>query len=146
MTIAEIPDDVRQALRFKHGADVAVLDGRRAERRLVERGYGPAQVSRWFDVPEAEEAAEVAMPLEGFSGGTPRENCERYAAGEIDRERLVDELVRFPYAEEDLTDGYDGLAVSPVGAFSEVEGALVSGLINLDDYGEVVETLQAAGL
>lgn len=50
-------------------------------------------------------ASKVEMPLPGFSGATPAEICQRYAAGFIDRAQLVDELVRFPYAKSGETDG-----------------------------------------
>jgi hypothetical protein len=144
MTIAEIPDGVREALRFKHRADVAVLDRRRAERRLVEDGYSPAQVSQWLNVPEAEVAEDVPMPLEGFSGATPKEICERYAAGEISREQLVEELGRFPYAPRSETDGYDWLPLDPPGSFAEVEQASFRGLIGTDEYDAILEARRTA--
>jgi hypothetical protein len=86
------------------------------------------------------------MPLEGFSGATPKEICERYAAGEISREQLVDELVRFPYAPRGETDGYDSLLVDPPGSFAEVEEAGFSGLIGLDEYEQVFKAMMAAGV
>ena len=85
-------------------------------------------------------------PLEGFSGATPKEICERYAAGEIGRETLVDELTRFPYAPRGETDGYDWSAIDPPGTFAEVEDARRYGLISSHEYAEVLERQRAARL
>src|SRR5690606_7749494 len=82
-------------------------------------------------------AAKVTMPLEGFSGATPYEICQRYANGLIDRAQLVDELTRFPYVEGGHTDGYDSLIVDPPGTWSEVSDARRRGLIEYDVYEEV---------
>jgi hypothetical protein len=82
-------------------------------------------------------AAKVAMPLEGFSGATPYEICQRYAGGLIDRGQLVDELTRFPYVPGGQTDGYDSLVVDPPGTWSEVADAVDAGLIEDDVYEEV---------
>ena len=77
------------------------------------------------------------MSLDGFSGATPAEICQRYAAGFIDRAHLVDELTRFPYVKGGQTDGYDSLIVDPPGTWSEVSDAARRGLIEDDVYEEV---------
>ncbi|MDR1441790.1 MAG: hypothetical protein LBJ02_05285 [Bifidobacteriaceae bacterium] len=117
---------------------------RRAVRRLVEGGSIPARVSSWIGLPESEVAAEVPMPLEGFSGATPKEICERYAAGEIDREQLIDELVRYPYVPRGKSDGYDSLLIDPPGSFAEVQEAGFRGLISSELYGAILAAREAA--
>ncbi len=77
------------------------------------------------------------MSLDGFSGATPAEICQRYAAGFIDRAQLVDELTRFPYVKGGQTDGYDSLIVDPPGTWSEVSAAVRRGAIEEDVYEEV---------
>lgn len=77
------------------------------------------------------------MSNDGFSGPTPYEICQRYAAGVIDRVQLVDELIRFPYVKAGETDGYDSLIVDEPGAWSEVGDAVRRGLIEEDIYEEV---------
>jgi hypothetical protein len=146
MTVVDLPGEARPALRFKLREELARLDRRRAERRLVEDGYSPARVSRWVRVPQAEVAGDVPMPLEGFSGATPFEICERYGAGEIDRAQVVDELARFPYAPRGETDGYDWLAIDAPGSFSEVEDAHTGGLIDDAVYRDVFDAMTAAGV
>lgn len=77
------------------------------------------------------------MPLSGFSGAAPYEICQRYAAGFIDRVKLVDELTTFPYVKDGQTDGDDSLIVDPGGTWSEVSDARRRGLIEDDVYEEV---------
>ncbi|MGP6175132.1 hypothetical protein [Corynebacterium sp. A21] len=82
-------------------------------------------------------AAKDPAPVEGFSGATPYEICQRYAAGFMNREQFVDELTRFPYIKGDKTDGYDSLMVDPAGTWAEVSTAVRRGLIGDDLYENV---------
>src|SRR5699024_3124770 len=107
---------------------------------LAEHGFSQRQISRWLGITQPSvnsalrTAAKVAMPVEGFSGATPMEICQRYAAGFIDREQLIDELTRFPYAPGATTDGYDSLIVDPPGTWSEVSESIDRGLVDDDVY------------
>jgi hypothetical protein len=85
--------------------------------------------------------------LDGFSGATPYEICERYAAGMIDRERLVDELARYPYVPTPRTESLaDDLLMTPPGTWADVCDADRRGLIPEDVYGEVMARQDALGL
>lgn len=143
MTIAEVPAEARAAMRARRRKEIDELDYRRELRRLEERGYTQTQISKWLGIAQPSvlsalrTAAKVTMPLEGFSGATPFEICQRYAGGIIDRAQLVDELTRFPYVEGGHTDGYDSLIVDPAGTWSEVSDARRRGLIENDVYEEV---------
>lgn len=143
MTIAEVPAEARAAMRARRRKEIDELDYRRELRRLNERGYSQTQISKWLGIAQPSvlsalrTAAKVTMPLEGFSGATPYEICQRYAGGLIDRAQLVDELTRFPYVEGDRTDGYDSLVVDSAGTWSEVSDARRRGLIENDVYEEV---------
>ena len=143
MTIAEIPAEARAAMRARRRKEIDELDYRRELRRLDELGYSQTQISKWLGIAQPSvlsalrTAAKVTMPIEGFSGATPYEICQRYAAGFIDREKLVDELTRFPYVKGGQTDGYDSLIVEPAGTWSEVDDAARRGLIEDDIYEEV---------
>ncbi|MFT4281508.1 hypothetical protein [Microbacterium sp.] len=143
MTIAEVPAEARAAVRARRRKEIDELDYRRELRRLDERGYSQTQISKWLGIAQPSvlsalrTAAKVTMPLEGFSGATPYEICQRYAGGIIDRAQLVDELTRFPYVEGGHTDGYDSLIVDPAGTWSEVSDARRRGLIENDVYEEV---------
>ncbi len=143
MTIAEVPAEARAAVRARRRKEIDELDYRRELRRLDECGYSQTQISKWLGIAQPSvlsalrTAAKVTMPLEGFSGATPYEICQRYAGGIIDRAQLVDELTRFPYVEGGHTDGYDSLIVDPAGTWSEVSDARRRGLIENDVYEEV---------
>lgn len=119
------------------------LDYRRELRRLEQRGYSQREISKWLGIAQPSvlsalrTAAKVTMPLDGFSGATPYEICQRYAGGLITRTQLVDELARFPYVKGGQTDGYDSLIVDPPGTWSEVDDAARRGLIEDDVYEEV---------
>ncbi|MEV8249442.1 hypothetical protein AB0O87_00785 [Microbacterium sp. NPDC076768] len=143
MTIAEVPVEARAAMRARRRKEIDDLDYRRELLRLEECGYTQTQISKWLGIAQPSvssalrTAAKVTMPLEGFSGATPYEICQRYAGGIIDRAQLVDELTRFPYVEGGRTDGYDSLIVDPAGTWSEVSDARRRELIENDVYEEV---------
>lgn len=143
MTVAEVPAEARAAMRARRRKEIDELDYRRELRRLEESGYSQTQIAKWLGIAQPSvlsalrTAAKVPMPLDGFSGATPYEICQRYAGGIIDRAQLVDELSRFPYAEGGRTDGYDSLIVDPAGTWSEVSDARRRGLIENDVYEEV---------
>ncbi len=143
MAIADVPVEARAAVRARRRKEIDELDYRRELRRLEERGYSQTQISKWLGIAQPSvlsalrTAAKVTMPLDGFSGATPYEICQRYAGGLIDRAQLVDELTRFPYVEGGHTDGYDSLIVDPAGTWSEVSDARRRGLIENDVYEEV---------
>lgn len=143
MTIAEVPAEARAAVLARRRKEIDELDYRRQLRRLELGGYSQRDIARWVGITQPSvlsalrTAAKVPMPLEGFSGATPYEICQRYAAGFIDRAQLVDELTRFPYEKEGHTDGYDSLIVDPPGTWSEVSDARRRGLIEDGIYEEV---------
>jgi hypothetical protein len=140
MTARDVPEEVAPAasalLRFR----LAELDYLREVRRLLDAGRSEEELARQLRVFRPEDMArlsaarEVSMPLEGFSGALPLEICERYAVGLIDRERLVDELARYPYVPRALPDGYDDLVVNLPGTFADVAEATDLGLIEDDVY------------
>ncbi|NQX34726.1 hypothetical protein [Herbiconiux sp. VKM Ac-2851] len=143
MTIAEIPAAARAAVRARQRKEIDELDYRRELRRLSEFGYSQREISKWLNIAQPsvlsalKTASKVAMPLNGFSGATPAEICQRYAAGFLERAQLVDELTRFPYAKGGTTDGYDSLIVDPPGTWAEVDDANRRGLIEDDLYEEI---------
>lgn len=78
--------------------------------------------------------------VEGFSGASPYEIAQRYAAGDIDRTQLVEELTRWKYPPRPLTDGpYDDLLFLPEGSFEDVGQAFDEGLIDMETYDEIAE-------
>ncbi|NTW39882.1 MAG: hypothetical protein HGA44_08315 [Cellulomonadaceae bacterium] len=149
MTITEIPAEARPAVRLRRRREIDELDYRRELRRLTERGYSQREVARWLGISQPalssalRTAARVEMPATGFSGASPLEICQRYAAGLIERAQLVDELTRWTYARRDRTDGYDSLAVDQEGTWADVEFAAGTGLIEDEVYDEVFQKRMA---
>ena len=79
-------------------------------------------------------AVNVADVREGFSGANPYEIVQRYAAGELGYDQMVDELSRWEYVPIPEADGYDWLTEDPDGTFEEVGKALDEGLIDSETY------------
>lgn len=143
MAVVEGAPVMQAAVRARYRREVAELDYQRRLREVVAAGFSQRQIAARLGITQPSvlsalrTAERVSMPVEGFSGATAEEICRRYAAGLLDRERLMDELTRFPYALPGRTDGYDGLLVDPPGAWSEVEDAARRGLIEDDVYADV---------
>lgn len=127
----------------KAAVDVALLDYRRELKRLADAGNTQTEISRALHIsqPSVSSALKTACAVpdvaSGFSGAGPYEFCQRYAIGQIDRERLVDELARWEYAPIPEPDWLEDIVPSPgPGSWREVEEAAGNGLID----GELYET------
>ncbi|MGJ9422643.1 hypothetical protein [Aeromicrobium sp. CF3.5] len=136
-------DQVQDLVRFRQRRELGDLDYRRALRRATDAGFSQRQLAAVLHIKQPsvhsalKNAVTVSEPLEGFSGATPTEICQRFAAEHISREVLVDELTRFPYVEAESTDGYDSLLVNQPGTWSEVSAAVRRGLIDRSVYEDV---------
>jgi hypothetical protein len=145
MTARDVPEEVAPAASALLRLRLAELDYLREVRRLLDAGRPEEELARELRVFRPEDLArlraarEVSLPLEGFSGALPMEICERYAVGLIDRERLVDEMARYPYVPMDTTDGWDDLIVNPPGTWADFILAIDIGLVENALYGEVFE-------
>ncbi|QRY42321.1 hypothetical protein JVX92_14890 (plasmid) [Microbacterium hominis] len=146
MTIlADAPREAHDAVRARRRQQLDELDYRRSVLALTEHGYNQNQIARWLGITQPSVASalktarKVTRPVEGFSGATPMEICQRYAAGLIDRAQLVDELARFPYAPRPETDGVDWLVDTPPGTWMEVTLAHYQRLIDDAIYDEVFQ-------
>ena len=86
-------------------------------------------------------AARIDDVRPGFSGGSPYEIAQRYAAGELTRAKAVDELTRWSYDPTPVSDGYDALIVDEPGTHAEDElvRALDDGLIDETIYDQIGE-------
>jgi hypothetical protein len=84
------------------------------------------------------KAAKLTPVREGFAGASPYEIAQRYAVGEIGRDRVIDELARWEYVPQGHSDGYDSLIVDPPGTFEEVIRAADDGLIDGTIYDEIL--------
>lgn len=71
-----------------------------ADQRTVARALGVSQPAISRLLSQAEVRGVKPLP-EGFSGASPYEIAERYAAGDIDREAMIRELSAWPYAKNE---------------------------------------------
>lgn len=145
----ELPPQMRAVQRNRVREQIAHLDYLRslavaahgaAQRQLADvLGISQAAVSKTL------RSARAVPPVrEGFSGAGPYEIAQRYAAGELTREQVVDELVRWQYEPMPRTDGWDDLLVIEPGTFEDVAQARRHGLIEDSVYDEVWQRRRAA--
>lgn len=133
----------RTAIRLRHHREVVTLDQRRALLEVVAAGATARDIAALLGISQHAvtallQSAEGTPPvLEGFSGATPLEIAQRYAAGLIPREQVVSELVAFPYTPTPSASAWDDLVVDPPGAWSELETAQGLHLIDASIYRDV---------
>lgn len=134
---------VDRARRSRLRVHLAQLDYLRDLAEARELGVSQTEIARELRVTQpaiskSMSAASSTPPVpEGFHGGSPYEIAERYAAGEISREVLVDELARWPYTPRDAGDGVDWLTYEP-GTFEDVVRARRDGLLDTATYDAVL--------
>lgn len=117
--------------------EVARIDYRRELRKLLDAGHTQTEIARALRIsqPAVSKAAKTLdstpEPAPGFSGAGPYEVCQRYGAGLIGREQLVDELSRWEYTPIPQGEWYEDVLVAPgPGSWLEVQHAHREGLID----------------
>lgn len=144
-------DLVERALVARSRAEIANVQYQRALKRVREAGdRAPSQsaIARKLHIsqPALSKALKAAAVVEdvpeGFSGASPREICQLYAIGELDREQLVDELSRWAYpAPVSSNNAWDDLSVALPGSWDDVDQAAEDGLIDYELLDEVLDAL-----
>jgi hypothetical protein len=86
---------------------------------------------------------------EGFSGASPYEIAERYAAGDIDRDTMIRELSAWPYATNKgaaaaAAEWESTPYLDTPGSFAEVGRAFDEGLIDGDAYDQILDASDEA--
>lgn len=138
--------DVGVVRLLRHRQAVDRLDELRLLRALSIAGASQLELARHLGIsqPSINKALKRAMAvrdvLPGFSGATPFEIAQRYAAGLIDREQLVDELGRFPYVPFSAP-ARDGMNATVPGTAREILEALDAGLIDEDTYDAIQDRI-----
>lgn len=147
--VQETPS-VELARRLRHRRVVDRLDYLRTIRALA-RTMRQEELARTLGVTQPaisatlKTASGVPEVLAGFSGASPYEIAERYAAGLIDRDQLADELGRFPYAPTPKTDGVDWVVDEVPNTAGEVRQAWEDQLIDEATYVAVAEAITRGG-
>lgn len=133
--------------------DLSDLDFKRALVAEINSGTTQQEVARSARMSQAaisqhlKNARTIDFPKPGFSGSTPLEVCERYAAGQISREQAKEELVVWPYLPIPEPENFfdDGGPVPP-GTWDDVIIAADRGYIDEALYSEILEEHDARGL
>jgi len=124
------------------------LDYLRALRPLAQ-ALPAVDIARRLGVtPESVEqalksAAKVPDPVAGFSSASPYEVAQRYAAGYLTRDQMIDELSRWDYAPQPGPQGWDDLVLEVAGSTEEVGRAFDQGLIDADAHDQVARAAAA---
>lgn len=148
MTITTSPETALvNARRARARRELGGLDYIRAVRSAVEAGAGQREIARALGIQQPSvsqllrqaDARGVKPIPEGFSGASPYEIAERYAAGDIDRNAMIRELSAWPYVKnEGLAAAQDEWESTPYpdtpGSFEEVGQAFDEGLIDAEAY------------
>lgn len=150
MSLPDEGPDRQELRRLRSRRDIAELDYLRALRpaaptgvsRALARALGTAEPALGT---ELERASQVDDVRPGFSGASPYEIAERFNAGEMTREQLVDELSRWPYVEGRLADDVDWTTAVPGEWNVTVGRALDDGLIDVEIYDLVLNRLESEG-
>lgn len=150
MGATALPPAAVAALHLRYRRDIDELDFRRAVVELALEGHPHSRIAGWLGISQPAVAQLLtAMQGEpavrpGFSGASPLELCQRYAAGLMNREVLVDELARWEYVPRREVDPYDDLPMQPPGTFGEVSRAVNAGVIDVSVYADVQRARRGA--
>lgn len=90
-------------------------------------------------------AAHQVLPTRpGFSGASPYELCQRFAAGRLSRAQLLDELTRWDYtvAAPHTVDTFDDPRVECQGTIDDIDQAFDDDLINDAIYNQVLDAVE----
>lgn len=137
-------DEMRaQLLKARQRLEVDVLDYKRtlkaAAGGMTQREMAALLGMSQPAVAKALQRAQAVPAVVGeFNAASPYEVCQRYAAGFIDREELVRQLVAWPYKPTPWANEYGEYEESMDGTWEEVGAALRHELIDAATYDEVL--------
>lgn len=137
-------DEMRaQLLKARQRVEVDALDYKRtlkaAAGGMTQREMAALLGMSQPAVAKALQRAQGVPAVVGeFNAASPYEVCQRYAAGYIDREELVRQLVEWPYKPTPWANEYGEYEESLDGTWEEVGDALRHELIDAATYDEVL--------
>jgi DNA-binding transcriptional regulator YdaS (Cro superfamily) len=141
---------IKNIIRHRSREAVEHLDSQRELVKLQSTNVKQEEIAEALGISQSavsqrlKTAQKVPAIPEGFSGGSPMEICERFAAGLLSREQVIDELTRWEYPAEAMpADIYDDIWDKQPGDWMEVEQAARLKLIDWDIYEEVLKRIEA---
>lgn len=147
--VIESPRDSEMAtelLRARELSEVALLDYKRLLRAAAKQMTqtqiaGILRLSQPAIATALKRAAKVPDAVADFKAASPHEVCQRYAAGLISRDEVVRELVAWPYNDTPTFNEFGEVQGDTSGTFTDVENAVMFGLIDDSIYEEVFNQL-----
>jgi hypothetical protein len=144
-TAFDVAPELDEVRRLTLSSRLEELDRDRLIQSLARARVTQAQiaVAALVSQPRVSQITRLRLAVvpEGYSGASPYEIAERYAAGLIDEETLVAELVRWPYADERPVEDVADIWSPGAGTFNDVERAFMDRLITAEQYDAVVDRL-----
>jgi len=143
-----VPVEVEHAQALRHRLELGEIDYRRELARLVSSGMSVRELGLAMKLRESIlvsqlEAAKKIDPVRpGFSGGSPREICLRYKAGQVSRDQVIDQLVHWDYVpRKPVEDPYSDLRFYTPGSIDDVVQAFRDGIIDDETYDTILTTV-----
>lgn len=137
-------DEMRaQLLKARQRMEVDALDYKRTLKAAAD-GMSQREMAALLGMSQPavakalQRAQSVPAVVGEFNAASPYEVCQRYAAGFIDRDELVRQLVAWPYKPTPWANEYGEYEVSLEGTWEEVGDALRHELIDAATYDEVL--------
>ena len=152
MTTTGSEQAIALARRALARMELGRLDYLRALQHIAQQGMPHRDIARALHLNKSEIAlalmdadiTAVTPVREGFSGASPYEIAQRYAAGDIDRDTMIRELSAWPYLKRPdhsellAMDWKPILPDDPPGTVEEVGEAFDRGLIDGDAYEKIL--------
>ncbi|MGX1751421.1 hypothetical protein [Glutamicibacter protophormiae] len=137
-------DEMRaRLLRARQRMEVDALDYKRTLKAAAD-GMSQREMAALLGMSQPavakalQRAQSVPAVVGEFNAASPYEVCQRYAAGFIDRDELVRQLVVWPYKPTPWANEYGEYEESLEGTWEEVGDALRHELIDAATYDEVL--------
>lgn len=140
-TVRELEELARARVR----RELAELDYQRALVRAAQ-SHSQREIAHTVQLSQPSVSAalktarRVAMPEPGQRWASPYEVCQRYAAGELDRDEALRVLCAWPYVEpEGKPDPWDDLMLHTEGSIDDVVQARSDKLIDDEMYEAILD-------
>lgn len=137
-------DEIRaRLLKARQRMEVDALDYKRTLKAAAD-GMSQREMAALLGMSQPavakalQRAQSVPAVVGEFNAASPYEVCQRYAAGFIDRDELVRQLVAWPYKPTPWANEYGEYEESLEGTWEDVGDALRHELIDAATYDEVL--------
>lgn len=147
--MVSVKQGAKTARAFRARMAVSQLDYRRSLVSMTRDGFLQQDIAAAVGItqPTLSKAIKIAQAAptvrEGFSGASVLEICQRYTAGELSQERVIDELSRWEYAPQasQSVGFFDDFVTTTPGSVEELTSALNDGFLDDETYDLILDRL-----